>query len=89
MALRFATTGLKIIIASLLVGFVLSAMNITAEQVLNDVGVTPEKILEWVQKGMNWALPNIMLGSIIIVPVWIVVYLFRPPRSSAQLRYAL
>jgi len=81
MALRFATTGLKIIIASLLVGFVLSAMNITAEQVLNDVGVTPEKILQWVQNGMNWALPNIMLGSIIIVPVWIVVYLFRPPRS--------
>ena len=81
MALRFATTGLKIIIASLLVGFVLSAMNITAEQVLNDVGVTPDKILLWLQKGVNWALPNIMLGSIIIVPVWIVVYLFRPPRN--------
>jgi len=81
MALRFATTGLKIIIASLLVGFVLSAMNITAEQVLNDVGVTPDKILMWLQKGVNWALPNIMLGSIIIVPVWIVVYLFRPPRN--------
>jgi len=81
MALRFATTGLKIIIASLLVGFVLSALNITAEQVLNDVGVTPDKILLWLQKAVNWALPNIMLGSIIIVPVWIVVYLFRPPRS--------
>ena len=81
MVLRFATTGLKIIIASLLVGFVLSAMNITAEQVLNDVGVTPDKILLWMQNAMNWALPNIMLGSIIIVPVWIVVYLFRPPRS--------
>lgn len=81
MALRFATTGLKIIIASLLVGFVLSALNITAEQVLNDVGVTPDKILAWLQKAVNWALPNIMLGSIIIVPVWIVVYLFRPPRS--------
>jgi len=81
MALRFATTGLKIIIASLLVGFVLSALNITAEQVLNDIGITPDKILTWLQKGMNWALPNIMLGSIIIVPVWIVVFLFRPPRS--------
>lgn len=81
MALRFATTGLKIIIASLMVGFVLSALNITAEQVLNDVGVTPDKILMWLQKGFNWALPNIMLGSIIIVPVWVVVYLFRPPRS--------
>jgi len=81
MALRFATTGLKIIIASLMVGFVLSALNITAEQVLNDVGVTPDKILMWLQKGFNWALPNVMLGSIIIVPVWVVVYLFRPPRS--------
>jgi Domain of unknown function (DUF6460) len=81
MVLRFATTGLKILIASLLVGYVLSSLNITAEQVLNDVGVTPEKIFLWLQKSMKWALPNIMLGSIIIVPVWIVIYLFRPPRS--------
>ena len=81
MALRFAITGLKIIIASLLVGFVLSALNITAEQVLNDVGVTPDRVFKWLQKGMNWALPNILLGSIIIIPVWVIIYLFRPPRS--------
>ncbi len=81
MALRFATTCLKIIVASLLVGLVLSALNITAEQVLNDVGVTPEKILLWMQSGIKWALPNILLGSIVIVPVWIVIYLFRPPRG--------
>ncbi len=81
MALRFAITGFKIIIASLLVGFVLSALNITAEQVLNDVGVTPDRVFKWLQKGMSWALPNILLGSIIIIPVWIIIYLFRPPRS--------
>ncbi len=81
MALRFAITGFKIIIASLLVGLVLSALNITAEQVLNDVGVTPDRVFEWAQKGLNWALPNIILGSIIIVPVWIIIYLFRPPRN--------
>ncbi len=81
MALRFAITGFKIIIASLLVGLVLSALNITAEQVLNDVGVTPDRIFQWLQKGLKWALPNVLLGSIIIIPVWIIIYLFRPPRS--------
>jgi len=56
-------------------------VNITAEQVLNDVGMTPDRVFLWLQKGLSWALPNILLGSIIIIPVWIIIYLFRPPRS--------
>ena len=78
---RFVTTGIKIAAASLVVGVALSSLNVTAEQVLKDMGLTPEEILTWLNKGVDWALPNILLGSIIIVPVWIIVYLFRPPRS--------
>ena len=27
----------------------------------------------------TWALPNLLLGSLVIVPVWFLIYLFRPP----------
>jgi hypothetical protein len=30
---------------------------------------------------MQWAIPNIVLGSMVILPAWTVVYLLRPPRD--------
>lgn len=79
--LRFISTVLKIGIASLLVGAVLAKMNLSAEQILLEVGLTPERVYEIVQMAFRWAIPNIVLGSIVVVPVWLVIYLFRPPRG--------
>ncbi len=81
MLYRASATVLKIALASLAVGVVLSSLNVTAEQVLMDLGLTPDEIIEWMSRGVDWAMPNILLGSIIIIPVWIIVYLFRPPRN--------
>jgi hypothetical protein len=49
--------------------------------VLRDIGLTPERIMAMLQTGITWALPHLILGSMVIVPVWVIVYLFRPPRS--------
>ena len=45
------------------------------------VTVVVFRILIILEQGVLWALPNIVLGSMVIVPVWLVVYLFRPPRG--------
>jgi hypothetical protein len=37
------------------------------------------------RRGIAWAMPHIMLGALVIVPIWLVVYLFRPPRPRARL----
>jgi len=29
-------------------------------------------------------LPNLLLGSLIIVPVWLLVFLFRPPGTRRE-----
>ena len=78
---RLISTIVKIAIASLITGAILTWLNISAEQVLLELGLTPDKVMEWLQQGAAWAIPNIVLGSLVIVPVWLVVYLFRPPRS--------
>ena len=36
------------------------------------------------RRGLTWALPNLLLGAMVILPVWFVLYLFRPPGSSSQ-----
>ncbi|GIL02288.1 MAG: hypothetical protein BroJett030_21870 [Alphaproteobacteria bacterium] len=78
---RLFSTLVKIAIASLITGVILTRLNLSAEQILREVGLTPENVLAWLQRGAAWAVPNIVLGAMVIVPVWIVVYLFRPPRS--------
>ncbi len=82
MLYRLLATIAKLLIASLVVGMVLNSLNITAEQVLIDLGLTPERIMSLLRRGFLWALPNIVLGAIVIVPVWLVIYLFRPPRGE-------
>ena len=71
----------KIGLASLLLGAVLSAFDITAAEILAQAGLTPESIAEMAMTAVEWALPNMLLGSIIIVPLWFVAYILRPPRG--------
>ncbi len=78
---RLISTLVKIIIASLITGAVLTQLDLSAEQILAEMGLTPEAVMTWLQDGVSWAVPNIVLGSMVIVPVWLVVYLFRPPRG--------
>lgn len=81
MVLRLISTLIKISLASLLAGAVLSALDITAQDILAELGITPERVMELLNEGVAWAVPNIVLGSLVIVPVWLVVFLFRPPRG--------
>ena len=71
----------KIALASLLCGALLSAFDLSAAEMLQKVGMTPERILEIVRTAAGWALPNMVLGSMIIVPLWCIAYMVRPPRG--------
>jgi uncharacterized protein DUF6460 len=76
----FVRTLVKLVVASLILGSGLAYFGVTAEKVLRAVGLTPEQAMDFVRRGIEWAMPNITLGAIVIVPVWLVMYLFRPPR---------
>ena len=67
MIYRFSITVLKILFASLVVGFALSTLNITAEQVMTEVGLSPERALAWTQHAIAWAVPHLLLGSMVII----------------------
>ncbi len=79
--LHVLSTIFKIGVASLIVGVVLARFNVSAEQILMQVGLTPERVYELGQKTVRWAVPNIVLGSVVVLPVWLIIYLFRPPRG--------
>jgi hypothetical protein len=76
---RLVATLVKVAVASLIVGTILAHFGITADQILRDIGLTPERLMDWLRQGFAWALPNLILGAMIIVPIWLVVAIFRPP----------
>ncbi|MFK7902960.1 MAG: DUF6460 domain-containing protein [Nitratireductor sp.] len=78
---QLVSTAIKILVASLATGLILQKLNLSAEEILLELGLTPERVMEIITNSITWAVPNIILGSIVILPVWLVVYLFRPPRS--------
>ncbi|WP_421853895.1 DUF6460 domain-containing protein [Oricola sp.] len=67
--------------ASLICGAALSFVDISAADLLAKAGLTPQRVVELVQEAFAWALPNMLLGSMIIVPLWCVAYMLRPPRG--------
>jgi len=77
-------TVFKITVASLIVGTVLSHFGITTDRIIQEVGLSPQRLAELAERGLSWALPNLMLGLIIIVPMWFLAYLFRPPGARSD-----
>ena len=69
----------KFFIGAVAVGALLSAFDITAEEVLRDVGFTPEAILAFVREGFGWALPHFPLGAMVLIPIWLIIFLLKPP----------
>ena len=80
----FLWTLVKVLIASLVAGIILNHVGITPDELIRYSGMTRERLEELARQGMEWALPNVMLGALVIVPVWFLIYLFRPPGPSRE-----
>ena len=78
----FLRTLVKVAVASLIVGTILAHFGITTDHVIREFGLSQDRIMDLARQGFTWALPNLLLGSLVIVPVWFLIYLFRPPSSE-------
>lgn len=79
-------TVIKVALASLIVGTILTHFGISAEQLVREFGLSFDRIEELARRALAWALPNVLLGAMVILPVWFLLYLFRPPGSSSEPR---
>lgn len=76
---RFVTGLIKIVLASLLAGSLLSFLGITADSILLFPGLTPEQSGRGCRLRLAWASPRIVLGAAIVLPVWFITYILMPP----------
>jgi len=77
-------TLVKVAVASLVVGTILGHFGITADQLMRETGLSIESLEDYARRGVAWALPNVLLGAMVIVPIWFLIYLFRPPRGQSS-----
>lgn len=79
---RLTHTLVKVLVASLIVGTIMGHFGISIDTLIEAAGLSRERIEDMARDGLAWALPSLLLGALVIVPVWFVLYLFRPPGES-------
>lgn len=83
MALRrsIASTVIRIFLASLAVGLVLSVLNITPQKLLGSLGGTAEQIFEIGVSAVEWAVPFVLVGAVVVIPLWLLRLLWRTAKD--------
>lgn len=72
---------LKLALASLLAGSLLSLFGITPRAALESLGLTADDLHNAMVAGFAWAAPRMLMGAVVILPIWLVTYLMMPPRT--------
>ena len=80
-------TLVKIAVASLIVGTILAHFGISTDQLMRGFGLSSDRIIDLGRRSVAWVLPNLLLGAMVIIPIWFLVFLFRPPGASSSDEY--
>jgi hypothetical protein len=79
-------TVVNVAVGSLIVGTILAHFGLTAGTLLGDFHIPTAPIEVLLRDAVAWVLPNIALGALVIVPIWLLAYLLRPSRESREQR---
>jgi hypothetical protein len=80
----FLRTLIKVAVASLIVGTILAHFGITPDALMRGFGLSSDRIIDLGRRGVAWVLPNLVLGALVIIPIWFLAFLFRPPGPSSS-----
>ncbi len=71
------STVIKIAIASLILGLFLSLFNVQPREMLAKLGDWALQIFSIVAHMLEWAIDYILIGAVVIVPIWLAVLAVR------------
>lgn len=67
-------TGIKLLLICLLIGWVLSVIEIDALGFIQFLSQSLRHVGELAADGVRWAVPYILLGAVIVVPFYIIKF---------------
>lgn len=74
---NISRTLLRLFFFSLVVGLALSALNVSPQSLLGTIGGTVEGIFLVVADAVAWAVPFVLIGAVVVVPIWLVLSALR------------
>ena len=75
---------LRLLVLSLVVGVVLSALGITPANLFQSLNVLAKRLYDLGFGAIDWILQYILVGAMVVVPIWLIARLVRavqPPKS--------
>ena len=78
---NWGSTVVRILLLCLVVGLIISIFDISPEGVLGLLGSTVERIFSTIAGVVQWAVPYMLIGAVVVIPIWVVVYIIRVARS--------
>ena len=75
------STIFKLIIACFLVGFGLALFRIDPRDLLTSAANLARSLAQWSVSVFGDALSYILLGAVIVIPIWLIFYLLRAVRG--------
>jgi len=75
---------LRLVVLSLVVGVVLSALGITPANLFMTLNVLARRLYDLGFGAIDWIFQYILVGAMVVVPIWLIARLFRavqPPKS--------
>ena len=73
MSRRLIVTAVKLILASLAVGFVLNFLGVTPLELLKWAGLKAQDAVDIGMSMADWAWAYILLGAGVVVPIWLLI----------------
>ncbi len=64
------TIILKLIVVSFVIGYIISILDITAEDIFDNFGETIYDIYAFIARNLKGVASYIILGSVIVLPIW-------------------
>jgi len=75
------STIIKLLVACFIVGFALTFFSVDPRDVLTWMVNTGRELAQWSVSVFGNAISYILLGAVIVIPIWLVFYLLRAARG--------
>ncbi len=72
----------KLAVWSLVIGLALSFLNIHPRDVIKSLGSYAQGAVDWALSAFEWALGYIILGAVVVVPIWLLAVGWRKLRGK-------
>ena len=70
-------TLFRLLLASFAVGLFLTVFDLRPEELLRSLGDYAHDAFTAVVEAVRWAIPYVLLGAVVVAPIWLVLTLWR------------